>query len=66
VKWLAATLQLLLATALLSTAPGAVQAALQETPLFQQSVASGKLPKVEDRVPSDPAVVDANGKPGGQ
>ena len=51
---------------LLSALPGAAWAALQETPFFQQAVASGTLPKVEDRVPSEPAVVDATGKPGGQ
>ena len=39
---------------------------LQETPFFAEAVASGTLPKVEDRVPSDPAVVDASGSPGDQ
>ena len=63
--WFAVALPLLLA-ALLSALPGAAWAALQETPFFQQAVASGTLPKVEDRVPSEPAVVDATGKPGGQ
>jgi peptide/nickel transport system substrate-binding protein len=63
VRWCAA---LLLLAALLGAIPGAARAALQETPFFQQAVASGTLPKVEDRVPSDPAVVDAAGKPGGQ
>jgi peptide/nickel transport system substrate-binding protein len=39
--------------------------ALVETPFFEQAVASGKLPKVDDRVPADPSVVDSSGKPGG-
>ncbi len=47
-------------------APGAAWAALQETPLFARAVADGKLPKIEDRVPAEPAIVDASGKPGGQ
>jgi len=41
------------------------QPSLQETPFFAAAVASGALPKVEDRVPADPAVVATNGKPGG-
>jgi peptide/nickel transport system substrate-binding protein len=51
---------------LLAPVPVTVRAALQETPFFAKAVASGKLPKVEDRVPADPAVVDTTGKPGGQ
>jgi peptide/nickel transport system substrate-binding protein len=65
VRRIAAILPLALA-ALFSAAPGAAWAALQETPFFEQAVASGTLPKVEDRVPSEPAVVDAAGRPGGQ
>ena len=65
VRWCSAAVLLLLA-ALLTAMPGGAWAALQETPFFQQAVASGTLPKVEDRVPSEPAVVDATGKPGGQ
>ncbi len=42
-------------------------AALQETPMFAAAVAEGRLPKVEDRVPADPAVVkvEPSGRPGG-
>ena len=54
---IAAISQFVLA-ALLSAGPGAARAALQETPFFEQAVASGKLPTVEDRVPSDPALAD--------
>ena len=64
--WFAVALPLLLGGLLLSALPGAAWAALQETPFFQQAVADGTLPKIEDRVPSEPAVVDATGKPGGQ
>jgi peptide/nickel transport system substrate-binding protein len=65
VRRFAAALPLVLA-ALLAAAPGTTWAALQETRFFQKAVASGTLPKVDDRVPSDPAVVDGKGKPGGQ
>ena len=64
-RWFAVALPLLLAGPL-SAAPGAARAALQETPFFQQAVADGTLPKIEDRVPVEPAVVDAAGEPGGQ
>jgi len=65
VRWFAVALPLLLA-ALLSAIPGAAWAALQETPFFQQAVADGTLPKIDDRVPIEPSVVDATGEPGGQ
>ena len=52
--------------AFLSAAPGAARAAMQETPFFEQAVADGNLPNVEDRVPAEPAVVDGTGKPGHQ
>ena len=39
---------------------------MQETPFFAKAVADGKLPKVEDRVPAEPAIVDATGRPGGE
>ena len=64
-RWFAVALPLLLA-ALLSAIPGAAWAALQETPFFQQAVADGTLPKIDDRVPAEPSVVDATGEPGGQ
>jgi len=41
-------------------------AALLETSLFAKAVAGGELPKIEDRVPAEPAVVDSSGRPGGQ
>jgi peptide/nickel transport system substrate-binding protein len=50
-------------------APGAAPAAparLHETPFFREAVASGALPKVADRLPSDPSVVDASGVQGNQ
>jgi peptide/nickel transport system substrate-binding protein len=48
--------------------PGTVQAELQETPFFQQDVASGKLSRVDERLPSDPKVADSEtiGDPGGE
>jgi peptide/nickel transport system substrate-binding protein len=53
--------------ALLVWAGGAC-AGMQETPFFAAEVTSGKLPKVEERVPSQPAVapVAAIGRPGGE
>jgi peptide/nickel transport system substrate-binding protein len=44
------------AVALLPMWAGAAYAAMQETPLFAADVASGRLPKVADRIPSEPAV----------
>jgi peptide/nickel transport system substrate-binding protein len=55
-----------LLTGLLSMLPDAAWASLVETPFFAKAVAGGALPKVEDRVPLEAAVVDASGKPGGQ
>ncbi len=41
---------------------------LRETPFFEKEVTSGKLPKIEDRVPEEPAVaeLEAIGTPGGE
>ncbi len=57
-----------MASILLLALSGAARAELKETPFFKDAVASGKLPKVEDRVPSDAAVakVDTVGNPGGE
>ena len=46
----------------------AARAAPQETPFFQNEVASGKLPGVEYRLPKDPAVAELQsiGTPGGE
>ncbi|MGH7061919.1 MAG: hypothetical protein ACREFH_16145, partial [Stellaceae bacterium] len=54
--------------ALLLAAAGARADGLKETPFFAKAVAAGKLPKVEDRVPQEPAVAhpDLAGKPGGE
>jgi peptide/nickel transport system substrate-binding protein len=56
------------ALALLLICVGSAHAAMQETPFFAAEVASGKLPKVEDRVPSEPAMVPVAtiGRPGGE
>jgi len=53
---------------LLLSAGGIERAALQETPFFEGAVASGKLPKVDERVPREPviAAVQDIGKPGGE
>ncbi len=47
---------------------GAACAEMQETPFFVAEVTSGKLPKVEERVPGQPAVVPVAtiGRPGGE
>jgi len=57
-----------LVVALSMAVPGTVQAERQETPFFQQDVASGKLSRVDERLPSDPKVADSEtiGDPGGE
>ena len=57
---------LALALALVSAVVGAARAAMRETPFFAAAVADGKLPKVDDRIPGEPAIVDSSGRPGGQ
>src|SRR5438132_13211136 len=49
-------------------APDDASAALQETPVCRDDVADGKLPKVEQRVPEEPAVAELEtiGTPGGE
>jgi peptide/nickel transport system substrate-binding protein len=58
----------LIALALRLFSAGAAAAAMQESPLFAAQVASRELPKVQDRIPDEPAVaqVDAVGRPGGE
>ncbi|MGA8759655.1 MAG: ABC transporter substrate-binding protein [Stellaceae bacterium] len=56
----------LLLPTLICAAPGAAWAALQETPFFKSAVKREKLPKITDRIPAEPAIVDASGKPGGE
>ena len=53
---------------LVMAVPCAVKAELQETPVFQQDVASGKLSRVDERLPKDPevAVSETTGNPGGE
>jgi peptide/nickel transport system substrate-binding protein len=57
-----------LIVALLMAVPITVRAELQETPLFEQDVTSGKLPKVYERLPTDAEIVqpEAVGNPGGE
>jgi peptide/nickel transport system substrate-binding protein len=59
-------LAFLFGAALLLAAGGAA-AALQETPYFADAVASGKLPPVAQRIPSEPALAELEtlGQPGG-
>src|SRR6516225_4223997 len=47
---------------------GKVRAEIQETPAFRDEVARGALPKLEERIPLEPAVADLEtiGKPGGE
>jgi peptide/nickel transport system substrate-binding protein len=56
-----------IAVAMLLVWTGGAHAAMRETPFFAAEVADGSLPKVEDRVPSEPAVAEvaAIGRPGG-
>jgi peptide/nickel transport system substrate-binding protein len=63
VMWLG----LALSTALVAPAEAAA-AELQETPALKDDVASGSLPKIEMRVPEDPAVAELEtiGTPGGE
>lgn len=57
-----------LVLALFLARSGAPRAELQETPAFQQDVASGKLPRIQDRVPIEPEVAEFEtvGVPGGE
>src|SRR5215831_3908405 len=50
------------------TVSNAVQAELQETPLFKLDVANGKLSRVHERLPSDPEIAEPTtiGNPGGE
>jgi peptide/nickel transport system substrate-binding protein len=51
-------MELGLALGVVLATPGAALAALRETPAFEDDVASGKLPPIEDRVPKEPAVAE--------
>ncbi len=53
---------------LLMTAGTAAQAGVREAPMFQEEVAGGRLPNVEERVPLDMkvAVLQTVGNPGGE
>ena len=57
-----------LALLLLSSATDAAPGALHETPMFQEPVASERLPKVEERIPRDVkvAMLPVVGSPGGE
>ena len=54
--------------ALSMAVPYTAQAELQETPLFKQDVARGKLSGVNERLPSDPEIAELEtiGNPGGE
>jgi peptide/nickel transport system substrate-binding protein len=49
----------------LTAVPNVAVAALRETPFFRDEVGDKALPKIDDRLPADPAVVDSSGRPGG-
>jgi peptide/nickel transport system substrate-binding protein len=53
---------------LLAFAAGAAEAALLETPFFAKAVASGAMPPVTERIPSEPALAELEtlGRPGGE
>jgi len=57
-----------LVLALFLAVSGTAHAELQETPFFKQEVASGKLPKADERLPSEPdlAELETIGSPGGE
>ena len=57
-----------LAILLLSIGTDAALAALRETPMLQEQVASDRLPKIEERVPRDVKVAKLAtvGSPGGE
>jgi peptide/nickel transport system substrate-binding protein len=61
-------MQIGVALVLALAAPGTSGAELQETPYFNGDVARGKLPRVEERVPKEPAVAELEriGSPGGE
>jgi peptide/nickel transport system substrate-binding protein len=48
--------------------PGKLLSELRETPSLEEDVTSGKLPKIEERVPKEPAIADLKtiGIPGGE
>src|SRR5882757_9332578 len=50
------------------TLSGVSRAELQETPVFEEDVARGKLPKVDERLPKEPAIAELEtiGTPGGE
>jgi peptide/nickel transport system substrate-binding protein len=56
------------ATAVALAVPNEARAELRETPAFEKDVGIGNLPKVEDRVPDEPAVAELEtiGTPGGE
>jgi peptide/nickel transport system substrate-binding protein len=56
----------LLASGMLASVPRAGWAGFLETPFFAQQVTAGILPKVDSRLPAEPAVVDSAGRPGGE
>ena len=56
----------LLASGVLASVPRTGWAGFLETPFFAQQVASSTLPKVDSRLPAEPAVVDTAGRPGGE
>jgi peptide/nickel transport system substrate-binding protein len=56
------------AAAVALAVPNEARAELRETPAFEKDVGIGNLPKVEDRVPEEPAVAELEtiGTPGGE
>jgi peptide/nickel transport system substrate-binding protein len=61
-------LQIGLAAAVALAVPTEAPAELQETPTFKNDVETGNLPKVEERVPEEPAIAELEtiGTPGGE
>ena len=56
--------QALLISGMLSSPPAA-WAGFFENPFFASKVNAGDLPKIDDRAPAEPALVDSTGRPGG-
>ncbi len=61
-------IQIGLALVVALTLSGVSRAELQETPAFEEDIAHGKLPKVDERLPKEPAVAELEtiGTPGGE
>jgi peptide/nickel transport system substrate-binding protein len=56
----------LVLSGLLPWLPASALAGFIETPFLVERVGAKDLPKIDDRVPAEPAIVDSSGRPGGE